>query len=418
MAGAAAIARKPRASRGRAAARGAGGHRRRSSTRSARPSATSGCRWRLFEDLLSAFRQDVGVRRYATWDDVLDYCRRSANPVGRLVLRIAGYDDARLDAWSDAVCTALQLTNFWQDVKPDFERGRVYLPQQQAAAYAADEADLSRPETSRPWRLALAAAVARTRALYEAGRPLCDALSGRLRLELRATWLGGMRILNRIERPGLRRPGTPARPRRRSMSAGWPGASPPGCRDERATPASTTRSWCCRSRKRRAIVAVWDFCRAVDDAVDEVAPESQRGSLLSTEARALAAKSLAGWRAELNEVYDGTPTTPQGQALQPFVHEFNLPRLQFEALIDGVEMDLSYHRYPNFETLLQVLPPGRVLGRPDLRRDLRLPRSGRAGLRRQPRRGAAADEHHPRRGRGPEEGPRLPAAGRPAAGSR
>ena len=106
--------------------------------------------------------------------------------------------------------------------------------------------------------------------------------------------------------------------------------------------------------KRRAIVAVWDFCRAVDDAVDEVAPESRRGSLLSEEARAQAAKSLAGWRAELKEVYEGTPTTPQGQALQPFVHRFNLPQLQFEALIDGVEMDLSYHRYPSFEPLLQV----------------------------------------------------------------
>jgi 15-cis-phytoene synthase len=105
--------------------------------------------------------------------------------------------------------------------------------------------------------------------------------------------------------------------------------------------------------KRNAIVAVWDFCRAVDDAVDEVAPESHRGTLMSEEARALAAKSLAAWRAELKEVYEGTPTTPQGQALQPFVRRFNLPQLQFEALIDGVEMDLSYHRYPNFETLLQ-----------------------------------------------------------------
>jgi phytoene synthase len=105
--------------------------------------------------------------------------------------------------------------------------------------------------------------------------------------------------------------------------------------------------------KRQAIVAVWDFCRAVDDAVDEVAPESQRGSLLSDDARALAARSLEGWRSELRQVYEGTPTTPQGQALQPFVHRFNLPRLQFEALIDGVEMDLSCHRYPNFDTLLQ-----------------------------------------------------------------
>jgi 15-cis-phytoene synthase len=105
--------------------------------------------------------------------------------------------------------------------------------------------------------------------------------------------------------------------------------------------------------KRQAIVAVWDFCRAVDDAVDEVAPDSHRGSHLSEEARALAAKSLAGWRTEVKEVFEGTPATAQGQALQPFVRQFNLPRLQFEALIDGVEMDLSYHRYPNFETLLQ-----------------------------------------------------------------
>jgi phytoene synthase len=105
--------------------------------------------------------------------------------------------------------------------------------------------------------------------------------------------------------------------------------------------------------KRQAIVAVWDFCRAVDDAVDEVVPDSQRGTQLSDEARALAAKSLAAWRAELKEVYEGTPATPQGKALQPFVRRFNLPRVQFEALVDGVEMDLSYHRYPNFDTLLR-----------------------------------------------------------------
>ena len=173
----------------------------------------------LFEDLLSAFRQDVHVRRYATWDEVLDYSRRSANPVGRLVLRIAGHHDTTLDSWADALCTALQLTNFWQDVRPDYERGRIYLPQQQAALFAADERDLSRPETSGPWRLALAAAVARTRALYEAGRPLCDALSGRLRLELRATWLGGVRILGRIERQDF--DVLSHRPRLGAGDAGW-----------------------------------------------------------------------------------------------------------------------------------------------------------------------------------------------------
>ncbi len=154
----------------------------------------------LFEDLLSAFRQDVSVRRYESWSDLLDYCRRSANPVGRLVLRIAGHDEARLDAWSDATCSALQLANFWQDFRIDFERGRLYLPQREARAHGADERDLAQPSTPPSWRRAMAAAVARTDELFAAGRPLCDALGGRLRWEMRATWLGGTRILRAIER--------------------------------------------------------------------------------------------------------------------------------------------------------------------------------------------------------------------------
>ncbi len=105
--------------------------------------------------------------------------------------------------------------------------------------------------------------------------------------------------------------------------------------------------------KRNAIVAVWDFCRAVDDAVDEVAPDLVRGEGLPEDIRQKAATSLAEWRREVAEVYDGHPSTPQGIALQPFVRRFNLPRSQFEALIDGVEMDLSFHRYPNFDTLVQ-----------------------------------------------------------------
>ena len=96
----------------------------------------------LFHDLLSAFRQDVATRRYSRWADVLDYCRRSANPVGRLVLRVAGYDDARLDAESDAVCTALQLTNFWQDLAIDWQRGRLYVPAEDLERAGASECDL------------------------------------------------------------------------------------------------------------------------------------------------------------------------------------------------------------------------------------------------------------------------------------
>ena len=104
--------------------------------------------------------------------------------------------------------------------------------------------------------------------------------------------------------------------------------------------------------KRRAIVAVWDFCRAVDDAVDEVVPASERrDGRLGPEARAQAATQLCAWRDELRRIYDGTPGTAQGTALQPYVSEFNLPRRQFELLIDGVEMDLAHERYPTFAAL-------------------------------------------------------------------
>lgn len=153
----------------------------------------------LLEDLLSAFEQDVTVTRYDTWEALLDYGRRSANPVGRLVLRIAGYRDAALDAHADAICTALQLTNFWQDLRGDFARGRIYMPEEETRRHGAHGPDLGRPQLTDAWRETVAAAVDRTRRLFETGRPLCDAVRGRLRHELRATWLGGMHILDRLE---------------------------------------------------------------------------------------------------------------------------------------------------------------------------------------------------------------------------
>ena len=154
----------------------------------------------LFDDLLNAFVQDVGTPRYATWADVLEYCRQSANPVGRLVLRLSGYHDDRLAAASDAVCTALQLTNFWQDLAVDWSRGRLYVPEDIWRAHHADVASLDAKQMTAPWKAALADCAARTRALFERGRPVCDGVSGRLRYELRATWLGGTRILDRLER--------------------------------------------------------------------------------------------------------------------------------------------------------------------------------------------------------------------------
>lgn len=155
----------------------------------------------LFEALLSAFRQDITVTRYATWADVDDYCRRSANPVGRLVLRLFGHDDARLDAWSDAICTALQLTNFWQDFAVDWRRGRLYVPEEQWRASGAhlDQLSAAMTTTPREWQQALAASAARTRALFYRGRPLLEYTRGRLRLELEATWHGGTRVLEKLE---------------------------------------------------------------------------------------------------------------------------------------------------------------------------------------------------------------------------
>jgi squalene synthase HpnC len=152
----------------------------------------------LFTDLLSAFRQDVATTRYETWADVFDYCRRSANPVGRLVLRLAGVRDEGADRSSDALCTALQLTNFWQDLAIDWRRGRLYVPAEEYVRVGADPAALDTGRMDVEWRSALTGAGGRTSALFDAGRHVCDAVTGRLRYELRATWLGGRRILDRL----------------------------------------------------------------------------------------------------------------------------------------------------------------------------------------------------------------------------
>lgn len=153
----------------------------------------------LFDDLLSAFGQDTMTTRYASWTDVFDYCRRSANPIGRLVLRIAGQRDDRLDRSSDALCTALQLTNFWQDFGRDWRAGRLYVPREVQDAAGADEADLVKRPLGRAWQAALAESVAVADEQFRLGREVCDGVRGRLRYQLRFTWLGGRRILKRVD---------------------------------------------------------------------------------------------------------------------------------------------------------------------------------------------------------------------------
>jgi hydroxysqualene synthase len=153
----------------------------------------------LFDDLLSAFAQDTMMPRYDSWADLFDYCRRSANPVGRLVLRIGGYRDDTADRSSDALCTALQLANFWQDFGRDWRAGRLYVPREVYEAAGASVDDLAAGHFTSAWADALTRCVARTHECFEQGRLVCDHVRGRLRFELRLTWLGGSSILDRVE---------------------------------------------------------------------------------------------------------------------------------------------------------------------------------------------------------------------------
>ncbi len=153
----------------------------------------------LFTDLVSAFSQDVTVKRYATFASVLDYCRRSANPVGRLVLLLHGFRDEERFAQSDAICTALQLANFWQDVAVDWRKDqRVYVPQEDWSRFGVTEADFAAPAASAGFKACLRFQVERTRGLFAQGRPLPRSLPFPLSLEIRVTWLGGSAILDKV----------------------------------------------------------------------------------------------------------------------------------------------------------------------------------------------------------------------------
>jgi squalene synthase HpnC len=155
-----------------------------------------------FRDLLDAFSQDVTKARYADYAELLDYCRRSANPVGRLLLHLFKRTSETDLRQSDAICTALQLANFWQDAAIDFAKGRVYLPQDEMARHGVSERHLAEARCDDVWRELMAFQVRRTRELLRAGAPLGRRLPGRIGLEIRATVQGGLRILEKIERAG------------------------------------------------------------------------------------------------------------------------------------------------------------------------------------------------------------------------
>ncbi len=156
-----------------------------------------------FSDLLIAFRQDQTVTRFATFDDVLAYCRYSANPVGHLVLYLCGYHDGERQQLSDYTCTALQLANFWQDVSVDYAKGRIYLPLEDLRRYDVSEQDIQQNRNTPAFNEMMKFEVERAREWFDRGLPLVEKVDNALAVDLELFTRGGQEILNAIERQGF-----------------------------------------------------------------------------------------------------------------------------------------------------------------------------------------------------------------------
>jgi squalene synthase HpnC len=170
-----------------------------------------------FSDLLIAFRRDQMVTRFETFNDVLGYCRYSANPVGHLVLHLCGYSDRERQQLSDCTCTALQLANFWQDVAVDYEKGRIYLPLEDLRRYGVTGDDIARRRVTPQFLELMKFEVQRAREWFERGLPLVKSVSRELAIDLLLFSRGGQEILNAIERQGfdvLRRRPVISKPRK------------------------------------------------------------------------------------------------------------------------------------------------------------------------------------------------------------
>ncbi len=156
----------------------------------------------LFRDLLDAFKQDVTKTRYANFAELLDYCRRSADPIGQLLLHLNRAATPQNLQWSNSICTALQLINHWQDVAIDWKKndgGRVYLPQDEMREYGVGDNDIARANSSAAWEKLMAFQCQRARNMLINGKPLTRAMPGRFGAELRMIVAGGARVLDKID---------------------------------------------------------------------------------------------------------------------------------------------------------------------------------------------------------------------------
>ena len=336
-----------------------------------------------FLDLLKAFRQDQTVQRYASWDDVLEYCAYSANPVGRLVLYLCGYRDEARQRLSDCTCTALQLANFWQDVSRDLDKGRIYIPLSILAAHGLSEEEIILRRFDARYVALMKDLIERTRALFQAGLPLVHQVGGALRSDIELFSRGGMAILHAIEasgyntlndRPALAKKtklklvaqavaswvaGAVTRGGRRTISesAAYAASQVPSL--VASAPLAVERSYAECSRiaraahssfylafyglrkdKRNALCALYAFMRLVDNVSDEPGDlESKR-------------RGLARWRAMLDEAITGSAGGHAIlAALADTIARFRIPTRYFHDLILGAEMDLTLSSYATFDRL-------------------------------------------------------------------
>jgi squalene synthase HpnC len=360
-----------------------------------------------FADLLVAFRQDQTVHRYSTWSAVLEYCRYSANPVGRLVLYLCGYRDAGRQKLSDATCTALQLANFWQDVSRDLEKGRIYIPLETLAAHGLTEEDIVARRFDPRYVSLMKDLISRTRELFTEGLPLARSIDSAMRVDIEMFSRGGLAVLDAIEasgyntlqhRPSIPKskqakllaralvqrifvrghapaPLSPSAPPRPAIVEGGrlPSnvvAGPPGMSDEVARSyehchqiARAARSnfyyafYLLPKFKRDGLAALYAFMRLVDDAADE-------GENVETKQR-----GLAKWRAAFDEAVTGhlqvsdeaaakrlTEDPLYGEkevlpALVDTMRRYHMPARYLHDLISGAEMDLTVKSYATFDRL-------------------------------------------------------------------
>jgi squalene synthase HpnC len=153
----------------------------------------------LLRDLLDAFSQDVTKKRYADFAELMDYCRHSADPVGRLLLHLFGIDNPKSQSLSDAVCSSLQLINHWQDIAIDWRKGRVYLPQDELARFGIREEQIAEGRWDAAWAAMMDFQIDRARAMMASGSPLVHELPGRIGLELRLIVASGFRMLDKLQ---------------------------------------------------------------------------------------------------------------------------------------------------------------------------------------------------------------------------